>query len=258
MATEHDAADLPPDSIEVHGHTWKRDTYDAGSFQWTRPMDEDEYGWDPEEDDVWVVGADVPIRAVDVQYREREWHITGAETAGPEYHRPGYTEQISGEFSVSTLDADEASETIHEFIQQLTPQIPPSALVNVLCQADLKRGQITLLKMLYEHDGPIAREDLATKLRAGIHEDTGRSLNGVLGAFANRINGTDEIPGRPGIDAFIKKQRIDGELHYQLRYEAQEAIRRVPALVRTFDKPWDELLDPDITLEASKLVPARK
>ncbi|MFB6227980.1 MAG: hypothetical protein ABEH88_05265 [Halobacteriales archaeon] len=219
-------------------------------------MHDDEYDWDPDEDDIWVVGADAPIRAVDLQYRAREWHITATETAGPDYHRPGYTEQISSAFSVSTSDVEEARETVHEFIQQLTPQIPPSHLVSVLCRADLKRGQITLLKMLHEHDDPIPREDLATKLRAGIHEDTGRSLNGVLGAFANRINATDEIPGRPGIDAFIKRRRIDGELHYQLRYEAQEAIRKVPALVRTFDEPWDELLEPDTRLEKSDLVPA--
>lgn len=253
MATEHDTADLPPESIEVYGHTWKRETYDTDSFQWLRPMHDDEYDWDPEEDGIRVVGADVPIRAVDVQYRDREWHITAAETAGPEYHRPGYTEQISSEFSVSTLDVDEASETVHDFIQQLTPRIPPSPLVSVLCRADLKRGQITLLRMLYEHDDPIAREDLAEKLRAGIHEDAGRSLNGVLGAFANRINATDEIPGKPGIDAFIEKQRIDGELHYQLCYEAREAISKVPALVRKFDESWDELLEPDTRIEASDL-----
>ncbi|RQG88853.1 hypothetical protein EA462_10660 [Natrarchaeobius halalkaliphilus] len=131
----------------------------------------------------------------------------------------------------------------------------PSSLTKILCRADLMRGQITLLKVLYERDEPIGRGELAEKLRGGIHQDPEQSLTGVLGAFGRRINETDDIPGSPGTDAFIKRQQIDRETHYLLRPEAREAIGNVPALVRRFDEPWDKLLEPDSRIEAKNLVP---
>jgi len=118
------------------------------------------------------------------------------------------------------------------------------------------RGQITLLKVLYERDEPIGREELAERLRGELHQDPEQSLTGVLGAFGKRINATDDIPGSPGIDSFIKRERIDGETHYSLRPEAREAIENVPTLTEKFDESWGDLLEPDTRIEAVDLYPA--
>ena len=118
------------------------------------------------------------------------------------------------------------------------------------------RGQITLLKVLYEQNEPIGREDLAERLRGELHQDPEQSLTGVLGAFGKRINATDDIPGSPGTAAFIKRERIDGETHYTLRPEAQEAIENVPTLIEKFDESWSDLLEPDTRIEGVDLYPA--
>lgn len=129
-----------------------------------------------------------------------------------------------------------------------------SVLTRVLCRTDLMRGQITLLKVLYERDEPIGREALAEKLRGEIHQNPKQSLTGVLGAFGKRINATEDVPGSPGTGAFIKRERINGETHYSLRPEAREAIENVPTLIKKFDDPWNELLEPDTRIEAADLV----
>lgn len=129
------------------------------------------------------------------------------------------------------------------------------ALTSVLCRADLRRGQITLLKLLYERDEPIARKDLAKRLRGDIHEDYEQSLTGVLGAFGKRINASEKIHGNPGTGAFLRRQRIDGELHYELLPEARKAIENVPALLQKFEESWTDLLEPDTIIRASELVP---
>ncbi len=131
-----------------------------------------------------------------------------------------------------------------------------SVLTRVLCRADLRRGQITLLKVLYERAEPIGRKELAERLRGALHQNPEQSLTGVLGAFGKRINATDDIPGSPGTDAFIKRERIDGETHYSLRPEAREAIENVPTLIEKFDDPWSDLLEPDTKIEAVDLYPA--
>lgn len=131
----------------------------------------------------------------------------------------------------------------------------PSVLTRVLCRADLMRGQITLLKMLYERDEPIGRGELAETLRGELHQDPERSLTGVLGAFGKRINATNDIPGSPGTNTFIKRERINGETHYSLRPEAREAIKNVPRLIEIFDEPWSDLLEPDTKIKASDLSP---
>lgn len=120
MPADYEVADLPAESVTVNGRTWEREKFDTDSYQWVRPMRDDEYDWDPEEDDVSLVGTDVPIRVVELQYRNGEWHVSASETAGPNYHRPGYTELIRSEFSESTTDFDEATETIRDFINRLS------------------------------------------------------------------------------------------------------------------------------------------
>ncbi|WP_049892391.1 hypothetical protein [Haloquadratum walsbyi] len=131
----------------------------------------------------------------------------------------------------------------------------PFTLTRVLCRTDLMRGQITLLKILYERDEPFNRTELAAKLRGEIHQNPERSLTGVLGAFGKRINETEEVPGNPGISAFIKRERIDGETHYILRSEAQKAVENVPVLMERFDEPWQSLLESGTRIEAVDLVP---
>jgi hypothetical protein len=117
MSTEDDV-DLPPQTIEEGDHHWERNQFDMDSYQWVREMSDNEYSWDLE--DVSLVGTDVPIRVVSLQYLDGKWHIEASETAGPDYHRPGFTELISSEFSHSTSDLDEARETVHQFIERLS------------------------------------------------------------------------------------------------------------------------------------------
>lgn len=134
-------------------------------------------------------------------------------------------------------------------------------LTDVLCRTGINRGQITLLKALYKEDddfvpirddGYVARSDLA-KIRR-MKTDQLDSLNGVLGAFGGRINETNGISGKPGIDAFIDKTRINDEMHYRLQSEAREAIENVPTLLNKFSESWSELLDPDTYIESDELV----
>jgi hypothetical protein len=66
------------------------------------------------------VGTDVPIRVVSLQFISGEWTIEGAETAGPSYHRPGFTEVISSEFSKTYNSAEDAFEGVNRFIQRLS------------------------------------------------------------------------------------------------------------------------------------------
>jgi len=131
-----------------------------------------------------------------------------------------------------------------------------AVLTRVLCRTDLMRGQITLLKVLYERDEPIDRTELAERLRGEIHQNPEQSLTGVLGAFGKRINATDDVPGSPGTGAFIKRERIDGETHYSLRTEAREAIEDVPTLLEKFNDSWNDLLEPGTRIEAGDLYPA--
>lgn len=131
-----------------------------------------------------------------------------------------------------------------------------STLTRVLCRTEIKRGQITLLKHLYERDEPVASAELAEKLRGELHESPKQSLTGVLGAFGKRINATDDIPGNPGIGAFIDRKRIDGETNYSLRPEAREAIENVPALMNKFDESWNNLIKSGTKIESANLYSA--
>lgn len=120
MSPNYAEQDLPPDEVTVNGKTWEREKFDRDSYQWMRPLKEDEYNWDPNEDDVSLVGTDVPIRLVSVQFVSGEWQVQGAETAGPNYHRPGFTELISSEYSESYENAEEAFDAVREFIEKLS------------------------------------------------------------------------------------------------------------------------------------------
>ena len=69
-----------------------------------------------------MVGTDVPIRAVALRFDDGEWHVEGAETAGPTYHRPGFTEVISSEYSTSFPEGEEedAFTAVKEFTRHLS------------------------------------------------------------------------------------------------------------------------------------------
>lgn len=125
-------------------------------------------------------------------------------------------------------------------------------LEQVLRRTDIPRGQITLLKELYEREGEfVSYSELVEKIRWNEEE----RFPGVLGAFGNRINQTDNLPGQPGSDAFIERKRINGELHYRLRPEAREAIEEVPVLVEKFDQSMETLLKSGTKIEYEELSP---
>lgn len=127
------------------------------------------------------------------------------------------------------------------------------ALEQVLRRKSIPRGQITLLKDLYERDKNewVSSSELIDRIRWGNEE----RFPGVLGAFANRINATPETTGEPGSSAFFERKRIDGETHYRLRSEAREAIEEVDVLLDVFDQySMSELLEPGTEIEAERLV----
>lgn len=126
------------------------------------------------------------------------------------------------------------------------------ALEQVLRRKSLPRGQITLLKELYECDEDewASSSELIDKIRWGDEE----RFPGVLGAFGNRINATAEIAGEPGSKAFFERQQIDGKTHYRLRPEAREAIEQVIVLLETFDRnTMSELLESGTEIKAEQL-----
>lgn len=114
--------DLPPEPLTVEGRVWTREQFDEDGYQWIREMDDTEYDWDPEGDEVSLVGIDVPIRAVSLQFYDGTWHVEGVETAGPSYHRPGFTESIGPEYS-TTYPAgaeEEAFKEVRKLAQRLS------------------------------------------------------------------------------------------------------------------------------------------
>lgn len=126
------------------------------------------------------------------------------------------------------------------------------ALEQVLRRKSIPRGQITLLKELYERDQGewVSSSELIDRIRWGNEE----RFPGVLGAFANRINATPEVTGEPGSSAFFERKKIDGETHYRLRSEAREAIEQVQILLDTFDqRSMSELLKPGTEIGATEL-----
>jgi hypothetical protein len=132
----------------------------------------------------------------------------------------------------------------------------PHALEQVLRRTSIPRGQVTLLKYLYEQDTDewVSSSELVEQIRWGNEE----RFPGVLGAFGNRINATPEITGEPASSAFVERNRGD-EIQYRLRSEAREAIENVQVLLDTFDQhSMSELLEPGTEIEAAELEPDDK
>ncbi len=118
MPADYDEASLPPNKIEANGRTWRRENFDSHGYQWVRPMNDEEYNWDPNE--VELIDTDSPIRVVELMYNGDKWQVSALETAGPNYHRPGFTELISSDFSKSNSDFEEAISAVETFIKKLS------------------------------------------------------------------------------------------------------------------------------------------
>lgn len=91
----------------------------------------------------------------------------------------------------------------------------PAALEKVLRRISIPRGQVTLLKALYETEGKFfPRRELVEQIRWG----NSRSFTGVLAAFAGRINHIDGLEDeKPGYEAFIEVTEADGNESFLLR-----------------------------------------
>lgn len=110
----------------------------------------------------------------------------------------------------------------------------------VLTRKAIPRGQITLLKVLYEAEGFIAETEIVDRIRWGDAE----RFRGVVGAFSNRINATlgfrDE---RPGVEGIVERITKNGERHWRLREPMRDAIDSVPELVEELSEKLDVLLE---------------
>lgn len=118
MSTEYAEGDLPEETIVANGRTWQREHFDTDGYQWVRELDESEYDWDRSEVD--LVGTDVPIRVVSLQHRGSQWHVEAAETAGHDYHRPGFTELIGSEYHMTVDDTEAAFDEVRSFVERLS------------------------------------------------------------------------------------------------------------------------------------------
>jgi hypothetical protein len=126
------------------------------------------------------------------------------------------------------------------------------ALEQVLRRKSIPRGQITLLKYLYDTDEDewVSSSELTDQIRWGETDQ----FRGVVGAFGKRVNATLEITGEPGTSAFFERENIDGKTHYRLRSEARDAIEEVNVLLDTFNQhTMTELLEPGTKIEVERL-----
>jgi len=115
--TAYDEDLIPSHTLESNGREWSYEKFDTRTHQWTRRLDEEEISWDVSNVD--LVGTDIPVRVVSLELHDK-WTVQVLETAGPDHHRPGFTETISSEFVFSTEDLREAVETVEEFVARLS------------------------------------------------------------------------------------------------------------------------------------------
>lgn len=106
-----------------------------------------------------------------------------------------------------------------------------------LCRMDMPRGQVTLLKYLYENDRPVSVEELANGIRGGDVD----SCTSILGPLSKRINNTPEVAGEPGFCALIRKTQNEEQNYYELREEGRRIIGDIPRLLSEFERDMDEL-----------------
>lgn len=106
-----------------------------------------------------------------------------------------------------------------------------------LCRMDMPRGQVTLLKYLYENERPVSVEELANGIRGGDVD----SCTSILGPLSKRINNTPEVSGEPGFRALIRKTQDEGQNCYELHEEGRRTIEDIPRLLREFERDMDAL-----------------
>jgi len=149
-----------------------------------------------------------------------------------QYHEPlvyrmavdeAYREQILREAYNKSSPTD-ASHTSHGIKQ-------------ALCRMDMPRGQVTLLKYLYEKDNPVSVGELADGIRGGDVD----SCTSILGPLSKRINNTPEISGEPGFRALIRKSQDEDQNYYELHQEGRRIIEAIPRLLREFERDMDDL-----------------
>jgi len=106
-----------------------------------------------------------------------------------------------------------------------------------LCRIDMPRGQVTLLKYLYENDRPVSAEELADGIRGGDVD----SCTSILGPLSKRINNTPEVSGEPGFSALIQKIQDEKQNYYELRKEGRRIIDDMPRLLTEFERDMNDL-----------------
>lgn len=129
-----------------------------------------------------------------------------------------------------------------------------SQLEKVLRRTGMKRGQITLLKELYERDGEyVSSAELGERIRGYdvIDELPEDSIPGVLGAFGRRINESDMIVQEDGIEVFIDREKRDNLSYYKLKPDAREAVERYDELMEQIQRPMKEIVNESPKLEGS-------
>lgn len=106
-----------------------------------------------------------------------------------------------------------------------------NSLRQALCRTDMPRGQVTLLKYLYENEGFVSTTELATEIRGG----DSHSCISILGPFSQRVNNTSSITGKPGYRAFIDTEKRDKQTYYRLREDTRRVIGDIPPLLEKFE-----------------------
>jgi hypothetical protein len=101
----------------------------------------------------------------------------------------------------------------------------------------MPRGQVTLLKYLYENERFVSTTELATGIRGGDKH----SCISIFGPFSQRVNGTSHVTGDPGYRAFIETETRDGQTYYRLRDAARRVIGDTPALLKKFEHSMTDL-----------------
>jgi hypothetical protein len=133
--------------------------------------------------------------------------------------------------------AEEFATVAHLFAQSRTDLVTPAEravsttssaddttseiIRRVLRRRQIPDGQRALYKALYAAgDRNVSQTELAAAMGR-----TEQELSGVLGALGNRVNGT-EGSEEQGVELLLYRNMMDGEMHYRLRPEVFEVLRR--------------------------------
>ena len=123
-------------------------------------------------------------------------------------------------------------------------------LEEILKRGNVRRGQITLFKMLYEEEGWVSRSELAAIRDVdSIDAKPEESLTGVIGGLGKRVNSTPNVDGSPGYQAFVEKRGRGDGTRYRLRSEARKAVERDECLMDMIERPMSELTEQGTKLE---------